>query len=102
MTLYMFTRSLEFSYNYFEDLGYFKNKPWWFGSWLLMPATCAQLFHALVFDRDTFPASYATLITGNSKTYLASKPEGYPATLNWPDSNAVLDNLGEISRLGWP
>ena len=26
-----------------------------FGSWLLMPVSCAQLFHAFVFDRENTP-----------------------------------------------
>jgi hypothetical protein len=102
ITLYMFTRSIEFGYNYLEDKGYFKNKPWWFGSWLLMPAACGQLLHALVFDRDCFPASYGNFILGNSQTYLQGKPVDYPKNLKWPSPNEIVDNLGEISRLSWP
>jgi hypothetical protein len=102
ITLYMFSRSLEFVYNYLEDKGYLKNKPWWVGSWLLMPAACGQLLHALVFDRDCFPASYGNLILNNSKTYLHGKPADYPADLKWPTTNDIIDNLGEISKLSWP
>lgn len=53
--IYMSTRTLEFLYNVMEEKGWLKNKPWWFGSWLLMPVSCAQLFHAFVFDRETVP-----------------------------------------------
>lgn len=30
-------------------------RPWWWGSWMLMPLACGQLLHAFVFDRDCFP-----------------------------------------------
>lgn len=55
VAIYMATRSLEFLYNALGVKGYLKYKPWWFGSWLLMPVSCAQLFHAFVFDRETIP-----------------------------------------------
>ena len=55
VAIYMATRSLEFFYNALNIKGYLKYKPWWFGSWLLMPISCAQLFHAFVFDRETIP-----------------------------------------------
>jgi hypothetical protein len=67
-----------------------------------MPINCAQLLHALVFDRDTFPASYGNLILNNSKTYLHAKPAEYAADLKWPATPEIIDNLGEISRLRWP
>ena len=53
--IYVGAMSLEFLYNVFEGDGYFKNKPWWFGSWLLFPLSQGQLLHAYVFDRDCFP-----------------------------------------------
>jgi hypothetical protein len=102
ITIYMFSRSLEFGYNYLEDLGYFKNRPWWFGSWLLMPAACGQLLHAFVFDRDCFPATYGNFIMRNSATYIQPRPVDYPAELSWPSTNDIVDNLAEISRLRWP
>lgn len=55
VAIYTTTRSLEFLYNLLEEKGWFVNRPWWFGSWLLMPVSCAQLFHAVVFDRETAP-----------------------------------------------
>ena len=55
IAIYVATRSLEFAYNALEEDGWFKNKPWWWGSWMLMPLACGQLLHAFVFDRDCFP-----------------------------------------------
>ena len=55
VAIYTGTRSLEFLYNVLDERGCFENRPWWFGSWLLMPVSCAQLFHAFVFDRETTP-----------------------------------------------
>lgn len=53
--IYAATRSLEFVYNVLDEKGWIKDKPWWFGSWLLMPLSTAQLFHAFIFDRETTP-----------------------------------------------
>lgn len=53
--IYLSTRSLEFLYNVMDEKGWLDKRPWWFGSWLLMPVSCAQLFHAFVFDRETTP-----------------------------------------------
>ena len=102
IAIYIFTRALEFGYNYLEELGYFKNRPKWFGSWMLMPVACGQLLHALVFDRDCFPASYGNLILDNSPEYMQKRPADYPANLRWPDTFQILDSLAEISKLRWP
>jgi hypothetical protein len=56
ITIYILTRTLEFCYNLLDDKGYLpREKPWWFGSWLIFPLSSAQLLHAFVFDRDCFP-----------------------------------------------
>ena len=55
MAVYVATRSLEFAYTALEEDDWFRNKPWWWGSWMLMPVACGQLLHAFVFDRDCFP-----------------------------------------------
>ena len=55
IAIYMASRSLEFLYKALEEDGWFKGKPWWWGSWLLMPVATGQLLHAFVFDRDCFP-----------------------------------------------
>lgn len=55
IAIYTLTRALEFLYNKLDDDGWLKDKPWWFGSWLIMPLASGQLLHAFVFDRDCFP-----------------------------------------------
>ena len=55
IAIYMATRSLELAYKALEEDGWFREKPWWWGSWLLMPVATGQLLHAFVFDRDCFP-----------------------------------------------
>lgn len=102
MAIYIFTRALEFGHNYLEELGYFKNRPHWFGSWLLMPVACGQLLHAFVFDRDCFPAGIGNYIMGNSPEYIQTRPADYPSSLKWPDTYEIVDSLAEISRQRWP
>ncbi|KAF2431247.1 hypothetical protein EJ08DRAFT_587582 [Tothia fuscella] len=102
IAIYLFSRSLEFGYNRLEDEGYFKNRPWWFGSWLLMPAACGQLLHAFVFDRECFPSTYGNFILRHSSTYIQSKPEDFPTSSPWPSTFGIVDNLADISRLSWP
>jgi hypothetical protein len=102
ITIYIFTRALEFCYNYLEELGYFKNRPSWFGSWMIMPVACGQLLHAFVFDRDCFPASYGKFILNNSPEYIQKKPSNYPSTFAFPDTFDIVDSLANISKARWP
>ncbi|KAF7443828.1 hypothetical protein A1F94_009922 [Pyrenophora tritici-repentis] len=102
IAIYIMTRALEFLYNYLEELGYFKNSPNWFGSWLIMPVACGQLLHAFVFDRDCFPAGFGDHLMRNSPEYVQKRPKGYPAHLPWPGTLDIVDNLAEISRQRWP
>jgi hypothetical protein len=102
ITIYIFTRALEFCYNHLEELGYFRNRPGWFGSWMLMPVVCGQLLHAFVFDRDCFPTAFDKLILGNSYVYTQKKPQGYPKNMTWPSTHVIVDSLAEISRAKWP
>lgn len=102
MAIYIFTRALEFGYNYLEELGHFKNRPHWFGSWMLMPVACGQLLHAFVFDRDCFPAGLGKYITGNSPEYIQHRPVDYPSNLRWPGTYDIVDSLAEISNQRWP
>jgi hypothetical protein len=102
IAIYLFSRSLEFGYNYLEDRGWFKNRPWWFGSWLIMPAACGQLLHAFVFDRDCFPATYGNFILKHSSTYIKSRPAEFPDNLPWPKTFDIVDSLADISKLTWP
>lgn len=55
IAMYAITRAAEFGYNMLENEGWFRNKPRWWGSWMLMPLATGQLLHAFVFDRDCFP-----------------------------------------------
>ncbi|KAF2196500.1 hypothetical protein GQ43DRAFT_435966 [Delitschia confertaspora ATCC 74209] len=101
IAIYVFTRALEFSYNYLEDRGWFKDRPAWFGSWLLMPVACGQLLHTLVFDRDCFPATYGRLLLNNSPAYIQKRPADYPTHLPWPNPFEIVDSLAEISKMRW-
>lgn len=102
MAIYIFTRALEFTYNYLEEKGYMQNKPSWIGSWLLMPVASGQLLHAFVFDRDCFPASYGKFILNNSPEYIQKRPEGHPKNLHWPGTFEIVESLAEISKSKWP
>lgn len=64
MTIYTAFRAAEFGWNYLEDGGMvwgrekngrLRKRPWWFGSWMMMPLSFGQLLHAFVFDPDCFP-----------------------------------------------
>ena len=58
IAIYALSRAAEFAYNLAEEEGWVWGKgerPWWWGSWLLMPLASGQLLHAFVFDRDCFP-----------------------------------------------
>ncbi|KZM26389.1 uncharacterized protein EKO05_0004783 [Ascochyta rabiei] len=102
MAIYFFTRALEFGFNFLQDRGCFKDRPPWFGSWMLMPIACGQLLHAFVFDRDCFPQSIGNSIMGNSPHYIQQRPVDAPASLPWPDTYAIVDGLAEIAKQRWP
>ena len=55
IAIYVATRAAEFTYNALENDAWFRKKPSWVGSWMLMPFATGQLLHAFVFDRDCFP-----------------------------------------------
>ena len=67
IAIYTLSRAAEFAYNLAEDEGWIwgkKERPWWWGSWLIFPLTCGQLLHAFVFDRDCFPKVCTTRKSG--------------------------------------
>lgn len=64
LAIYMATRSLDFLYNVLDEKGFLEGRPAWFGSWLLMPVSCAQLFHAFVFDREAAPKVCFLFVSG--------------------------------------
>ena len=109
IAIYLFARSLEFSYNALELNGSIwkggkEGKPWWFGSWMLMPFACGQLLHAFVFDRDCFPADYGAFILKRSPEYMQTRPKEYPvgAATPWPSTFSIVDALAQLSKLNWP
>lgn len=113
IAIYIFTRSLEFGYNALEEGGYLwrskdeggTGKPWWFGSWMIMPFACGQLLHAFVFDRDCFPESLGRYILRMSPEYVQLKPSAYMVGEGgkpWPGTFDIVDGLAELSKLRWP
>jgi hypothetical protein len=65
IAIYALFRALEFGWNMYEEEGLVwgfkvggklkRERPWWFGSWMLQPFVFGQLLHAVVFDRECFP-----------------------------------------------
>lgn len=104
VTIYTFSRSLEFAYNALSESGYIwrNGKPWWFGSWLIMPFACGQLLHAFVLDRDCFPESYGRFILRQSPEYIQARPADYPLSKPWPATFDIVDALAGLSKLKWP
>ncbi|KAF2487530.1 hypothetical protein BDY17DRAFT_289152 [Neohortaea acidophila] len=110
IAIYVFTRSLEFGYNALEEGGYLwkseedggSGRPWWFGSWMIMPFACGQLLHAFVFDRSCFPADYGKFIMQRSPEYIQLRPKDYARDRPWPGTFDIVDALAAISKLNWP
>ncbi|RDA84317.1 hypothetical protein CP532_4792, partial [Ophiocordyceps camponoti-leonardi (nom. inval.)] len=103
-------RALEFGWNACEADGLvwgFRNgkkreRPWWFGSWMLQPLSFGQLLHACVFDRDCFPETYGQFIFKQSPVYLHERPLDWPGQGQWPDARQIVSSLAEMARLNWP
>ncbi|KAJ9375798.1 hypothetical protein DTO063F5_9158 [Paecilomyces variotii] len=102
VALYTATKSLEFLYNLLEDKGYFAHRPSWFGSWLLMPLSGAQLFHAFIYDRETIPKWFGDAILRFSPGYMHQPPSSLLADHQWPSDYELVDSLGKIAKLRWP
>lgn len=110
LALWTLFRSLEVAWNSCEGEGLVwgvkngkkRERPWWFGSWLLQPFAFGQLLHAVVFDRDCFPPAYGNFIFKNSSAYIHPRPADYPTNLKWPATYEIVDNLAEMARLNWP
>lgn len=106
IAIYVFSRSLEYGYNHLSTNGLIwgkgKERPWWFGSWMIMPVACGQLLHAFVFDRDCFPESFGAFILKRSPEYIQLRPKDYPAGKSWPGTFDIVDGLAEVSKLKWP
>ncbi|SMY21391.1 unnamed protein product [Zymoseptoria tritici ST99CH_1A5] len=107
IAIYALSRSLEYGYNALAENGYIwgkdsESRPWWFGSWMLVPFTCGQLLHAFVFDRDCFPEAFGAFILKRSPEYIQIRPADYPSNKPWPYTFDIVDGLAEISKLKWP
>lgn len=102
ITIYTFTKALEFVYNALDQQGLLKHKPRWMGSWLFMPIACGQLVHAFIFDRDCFPGTYGNLLLNHSPTYIQRRPTNRSLTLPWPTQFNIVDSLASTSQLKWP
>lgn len=106
IAIYVFSRSLEYGYNLASSNGLIwgkgEDRPWWFGSWLIMPFACGQLLHAFVFDRECFPDSMGAFILKRSPEYIQLRPKDYPVGRSWPGTFDIVDGLAEISKLKWP
>ncbi|KAI0116709.1 hypothetical protein F4814DRAFT_439315 [Daldinia grandis] len=109
-------RALEFGWNLCEDQGMIwgwktraggkgvvkRERPWWWGSWMLQPFAFGQLLHAVVFDRESSPMGLVDFIWKNTSTYLHNAPENLPAGIRWPDVWEITDNLAQMAKLNWP
>ncbi|KAI1097386.1 hypothetical protein F4804DRAFT_327757 [Jackrogersella minutella] len=109
-------RALEFGWNLCEDEGLIwgwktraggkgmvkRDRPWWWGSWMLQPFAFGQLLHAAVFDRESSPVTFVDFIWKSSTTYLHSAPKDLPATIKWPNAWEVAETLSQMAKLSWP
>ncbi|PHH66523.1 hypothetical protein CDD81_6998 [Ophiocordyceps australis] len=110
IAIFAMFRALEFAWNACEMEGAIwgfhkgskRERPWWFGSWMLQPLASAQLLHACVFDSDCFPEAYGSFIFNNSSAYLHKRPRDWPASLPWPKTHDIVHSLAEMARLDWP
>ncbi|KFA65310.1 hypothetical protein S40285_02708 [Stachybotrys chlorohalonatus IBT 40285] len=110
VAIYAMFRALEFGWNVCEMEGLVwgvragrkRERPWWFGSWLLQPLAFGQLFHALVLDRELVPKWFGDFIFNHSSAYLQTRPADWPTNIRWPNTHQVVDSLAEMARLSWP
>ncbi|VZH99894.1 unnamed protein product [Fusarium fujikuroi] len=110
IAIYTIFRALEFAYNFCEADGLIwgrkngvkRERPWWFGSWMLQPFAFGQLLHAAVFDRDCFPKPFGDLIFKSSSAYLHPRPQDWPSSVKWPQTSEIVDSLAQMARLSWP
>ncbi|KAI1408639.1 hypothetical protein F5Y13DRAFT_106608 [Hypoxylon sp. FL1857] len=109
-------RALEFGWNLLEDEGLIwgwktraggkgmvkRERPWWWGSWMLQPFAFGQILHATVFDRESSPIAFADFVWKNTTTYLRGVPKDLPAGMKWPNAWEIADNLAQMAKLNWP
>ncbi|KAI0601184.1 hypothetical protein F4775DRAFT_589875 [Biscogniauxia sp. FL1348] len=116
VTIALLFRALEFGWNLCEDEGLIwgwkpraggkgmvkRERPWWWGSWMLQPLAFGQLLHATIFDRESSPYEYVNFIWKSTSEYLHSAPKNLPEGVKWPDAWEIADNLAQMARLNWP
>lgn len=115
VAIYAMFRALEFGWNLCEDEGMIwgwatkagkglvkRERPWWWGSWMLQPLAFGQLLHATLFDREASPVNLVDFVWKSTSTYLHNAPADLPAGVHWPGAWEVADNLAEMARLHWP
>ncbi|KAI0879977.1 uncharacterized protein GGS22DRAFT_176130 [Annulohypoxylon maeteangense] len=109
-------RALEFGWNLCEDEGLIwgwkvraggkgvvkRERPWWWGSWMLQPFAFGQLLHAVVFDQESSPVAFVDMIWKNSTTYIHGAPRNLPDGNQWPNAWEIADNLAQMAKLNWP
>ncbi|XDG06431.1 hypothetical protein ABKA04_006046 [Annulohypoxylon sp. FPYF3050] len=109
-------RALEFGWNLCEDEGLIwgwkvrtggkglvkRERPWWWGSWMLQPFAFGQLLHAVVFDRESSPVAFVDFIWKSSTTYIHGAPRNLPDGIKWPNAWEIADNLAQMAKLNWP
>ncbi|EFX02071.1 hypothetical protein CMQ_2120 [Grosmannia clavigera kw1407] len=85
-----------------------RQRPWWWGSWMLQPFAVGQMLYAAVFDRDCFPSlPLGKFVLGQMEatdTYLHTAPVDASASVvaGWPGPAAVMDALAAMARAQWP
>ncbi|RPB20710.1 hypothetical protein L211DRAFT_841429 [Terfezia boudieri ATCC MYA-4762] len=102
IAVWVVCKALEYAFNLAEGRQLWGERPWWLGSWLLFPLSQAQIFHALVFDRETLPDGPKKFFLNFSGDYISTRPETYPARLRWPSTDEVLDGVANIANLHYP
>lgn len=102
IAIYVFVRACELLFKGAEVAGYIRNRPRWFGSWILFALAQGQLLHTFVFDPECFPQAYGDTILRNTPEYLQKPPPNLSAKVTWPTDRQVVDSLAGMAQLRWP
>lgn len=102
IAIYLFVRACELLFKGAEIAGYVRNRPRWFGSWILFALAQGQLLHTFVFDPDCFPQAYGDIILRNTPEYLQKPPASLSPKVTWPTDRQIVDSLAGMAQLRWP
>ena len=102
VAIYVLIRAGELVWQGAEAAGYLKNKPKWFGSWMLFALAQGQLLHTFFFDPDCFPDAYGNFILNHTPEYIQPRPKGLSTAVIWPTRRDIVDSLAEMAKLRWP